>query len=155
MQAKFSDLAGLVGTGKYGNASTNVTAGGGADGTAINGNAIDLSAMDKPESLTAFLPLAATLAATQTLTTTFKWQVSADGSSGWTDLTGKSGTLDVLTGASGGSTEVAVSKTTLDLNFSEMLRYVRLVLTPTMSAGSTDTAVISPAAIVPFGEQHV
>jgi hypothetical protein len=126
----------------------NVTAGGGGDGVAAVGEAIDRQGYDTA----AFLVSAeADLAATETLTFgSILIEESDDGLGGWTalDNTGTPAnyrTEDLtLTGGAGGSTERGVLQVNAALGSAK--RYVRLTFTPDLSAGGVDVARIACVA---------
>lgn len=90
-------------------------------------------------------PVAATLAATNTFTVSAKVQHSDTGTSGWADFAGPTNNL-VLTGAADGSTESGLLE--LNLNLTTAKRYIRAVITGTLSAAETDTARAAGAFIL-------
>ena len=127
-----------------------VVAGSGADGVAQNGNIIDrldTALFGDPAriflSAKIVIVVTAVLAATETATIELKAQDGSD--SGLSDAAdyGTAPADLVLTGGAGGSTERAVLE--MDLELGAAKQYVRAVVTPTLSAGATDTAAIAVA----------
>lgn len=118
--------------------------------TAVDGAAIDLVGLGLPQSLVFLFQSSATLTAGATLSlSTLKFQTSSDGTT-WTDYTDSyRPSLEVpgvvSTGATGGSTEAAV--TTQEVFVGSADRYFRAVFTPALSATSTDTATVAVCAI--------
>ena len=121
---------------------------GGGDAQAITGETIDLQSKPKAESVVFEIPCYADLDNAKTLTVTGKIQYSANGSA-WTDLAALA-TLLTLTGdsVSGGSVEVGVARIGAALNLLD--RYIRVMITPDLSAADTDTANIG-AGVAVFG----
>ena len=122
-----------------------VTAGGGGDGLEVDGEAVDRlgynSAMFGIQSQH-------TLAASETLTLEATVQ-EADATGGpWTDVSSDAvrGTAAevVATGAVTDGTQVKK----VAVNCAGLKRYIRLQMTPTFSAGATDTAKISTTAVL-------
>lgn len=120
------------------------TAGGAGDNAAAPGTTIDLLALpDRFEWVGFALASKAVLAATKTLTLSAKIETSADGST-WTDMLAAA-TVVTSTGAGGGSTERSSALIGCSLEYA--LRYVRVNVTPDLSATVTDTAAISVVAL--------
>ncbi len=90
-------------------------------------------------------PVSATLAAANTFTVSAKVQDSATGTSGWADFGSPTNNL-VLTGAADGSTESGLLE--LNLNLTTAKRYIRAVITGTLSAAETDTARAAGAFVL-------
>ena len=131
---------------------TAVTAGGAGDAAAITGVVFDLTALPtRPRSVAFAIPCEATLAATKKLELTAKIEVSADNSN-WSDVAAAAIIL-TLTGGAGGSTEVGCAQIGCRLDKSG-IRYVKLTLTPDLTATGTDTAKISGATAVFGGLQR-
>ncbi|AUN31953.1 hypothetical protein [Niveispirillum cyanobacteriorum] len=126
-------------------AATAATAGGSGDNTAANGATINVSTFPsgRQESVAFLIPARAVLAAAATLTVSAKIQTSDDGS-GWVDVVAPT-TVLTLTGGSGGTTETGVGKIGVSLEYCGT--YVRVVVTPDLSAANTDTASVSSVAV--------
>lgn len=125
---------------------TDVTAGGGGDGVAIEGVSLNLANIgEMPDSVNFAIDCKAVLAETKTLTISAKAQVSANGSD-WTDVAAAT-TVLTLTGGTGGSTEYGVGLVSAKLRKKD-IAYVRVHATPDLSATSTDTARVSGVAIL-------
>ena len=125
-------------------ASNSVLAGGGADGVAQNGLTIDREARDSLSlSALAVVHGFAALSATKTATISIAMQDSADGSTWATYDPDPSGSY-VATVQDASGHFVA----TRELNLAGARRYVRLVVTPTLSATGTDTCVIDGTVII-------
>ncbi len=90
-------------------------------------------------------PVRATLTAAATFTVSVKVQHSDTGTSGWADFAGPTSNL-VLTGAADGSTESGLLE--LNLNLTTAKRYIRAVITGTLSASATDTARAAGAFVL-------
>ena len=82
----------------------------------------------------------AVLQAAETLVLTANLQESADGSTGWADITDPA-TVLTLTGDTGGSTERGGAVLAFDLGRTTK-DYVRVQVTPVFSAADTDTCSI-------------
>lgn len=136
------------------------TAGGGADNAAFTGLTIDregFSTGSLPRSADIDVFFTATLAATHTLSLALTLNSSPDGST-WTALATQTATV-VATGPSGGGTVEGVLRMTPPsadnpsnipgVNLGSAQRFLQLVVTPHLSAGSVDTAII--AGIGVFG----
>lgn len=128
----------------YAVANTPATAGGAGDGVEIVGITIDQVALPtRFESVCFLVNARAVLAAAATLTIAAAIETSADGTS-WTALKPSAARL-TLTGGAGGSTETGVAKVGVSLEYSS--RYLRLKVTPDLSAAGTDTAAVSGIAV--------
>jgi len=126
----------------FANAEVSVTAGGAGDGTEVDAGSIDLASLaNRFNSVDLMVVGQATLAATETLSIAGNWQDSPDDAA-WTDTGDALAATVVATGATGGSTDLpfAVKLGSLDLNTAQA--FVRAQVTPTASAGSTDTATV-------------
>jgi len=122
----------------YAGAAISVTAGGGGDATAALSPAIDLTALpDRFEAIAAIVAYTTTLAATKGLTVSAKWLTSDDDST-YVDLTSAATIISVTSTGGGTVTGAAV----LDAPLENALRYLKLSLTPDLSASGTDTAAI-------------
>ncbi|HTK34556.1 MAG TPA: hypothetical protein VL358_04610 [Caulobacteraceae bacterium] len=120
------------------------TAGGSGDATAAPGDSIDLTALpDRFESVAFAITAKSVLAATKTMTLTAKIETSADNST-WSDLLA-SATVILSTGAGGGSTEKAAA--IIGASLENAQRYVRVNVTPDLSATGTDTTAIASTAL--------
>jgi hypothetical protein len=148
----YTDIGSVV-DGALSHTEVSVTAGGGGDGIAAVGEAIDrLPPGGGPHDSCAFLVAAeAVLAQDETLTFSGILVEEAAAPGGpWTalDNTGNPGNVRTealtLTGDTGGSTERGVLQVNANLQPAE--RYVRLSFTPDLSAGGVDTAAISAVA---------
>lgn len=137
------DLKGET-TSLYALDETNATAAGSGDNTAAPGVNIDTRTLADPASVVFEVWARATLAAAATLTITGKVEHSVTGSGDWADLVTASSLL-VLTGGSGGTTEKGVARLGADLR--QANRYIRVNVTPDLSAGSTDTATLTAVAV--------
>lgn len=123
---------------------TSVTAGGGGDGAEVDGAWISRQDF---ESLSVLLPFETTLGATETLSIALNLQHADDSSgTGVEDFGDAVANAVQATGAGGGSTETGVVKADFDLT--EAKEFVRVQYTPTMSAGTTDTADIMSLLIL-------
>lgn len=126
--------------------ATTVTAGGGADDVAQNGVAIDRFASNRiPQSGKLCVPVEATLGGSETATVALKLQDSADGSTGWADYDYTTDTdqySPTVINATGNS------MVTRNVNLAGAKRWVRAVVTVTMSAASADTAAISATLVL-------
>lgn len=134
----------LVNGGGYATA----TAGGAGDATEVNGASIDRQALaNTHQSVVVAIPAVATLASGATLTIAANLQDS-DNDSDWTDFGDALAATVVATGPSGGGVRRGVAK--LSQNISGARRYLRVQVTPNLSAAGTDTAIQSEATFV-FG----
>ncbi|GAA4218604.1 hypothetical protein GGQ68_002507 [Sagittula marina] len=121
-------------------ANTAATAGDAGDGVQANGYTIDLLAIGTPSSGVVAIPFSAALAEDETLGLTVT--VSSGSSSDLSDATElTSSTVVAATGGAGGSTETGCVE--VDVTLSAAARYVRVSITPDLSAGDTDTAALS------------
>lgn len=126
--------------------STNATAGGSGDNTLITGATINLASQTRRVASVDFeIPCRAVLAATATLTVIGQIETSPDGTT-WTALA-TNVTLLTLTGGAGGSTETGVARIGCDV-LQNNYAYVRVKVTPDLSAANTDTAVIGAGVAV-------
>jgi hypothetical protein len=126
------------------------TAGGAGDGTEVDGLAINRTTANQVyRSATLLIPIRATLASGETLTIQANFQDSADGST-WADYNTATQSFSavVLTGASGGSTDVNTI-VELNVNLDAARRDVRVQIEPTLSWTGTDTANV--AGVLLFG----
>lgn len=137
--------------GMRGFANTAVTAGGSGDNTLITGVAVDRSLADYPRSCVVSVSYTTTLAQAATMTfKTAKIETDDDVAFGTaTDLvTLESSTGTVIeTGGTGGSTNTGCKDYDVDLSAAK--RYIRVKLTPDLSASGTDTAAL--ACVVTLG----
>lgn len=117
-------------------APNTVTAGGAGDGVAQNGPAIDRSSF---YTAVAAVPVEATLGAGETATVSVAVEHRADSADTWKAYDSAD---DLVMDASG----AAISELNLDL--SGALAEVRAVVTPTLSAGTADTAAIAAVLIL-------
>lgn len=123
-----------------------LVAGGTGDNTEITGATINLASLAaRPASVVFEVFGRGVLAATATLAIAAKIEYSADGSTNWTDLVA-SATVLTLTGGSGGTTELGVGRIGVDL-IKENVNYIRIKMTPNLSAANTDTAEVSAVAV--------
>ncbi|MBP2302529.1 hypothetical protein J2850_005268 [Azospirillum picis] len=126
--------------------ATSATAGGAGDGTAANGVTIDLTALPggvRAESIAFLIGAKATLAATKTLTVAARILTSPDGSV-WTEAVASASIL-VLTGGAGGTTEAGTGRIGISLEYCK--QFVRMEVTPDLSATATDTASLFGLAV--------
>lgn len=122
-------------------------AGGTGDNTEIVGATINLGALpSRPASVVFEVFGRAVLAATATLTIAAEVEQSVDGTT-WssTDLVA-SATVLTLTGGSGGTTEMGVGRIGADL-IQDGVNFIRIKMTPNLSAANTDTAEVSAVAV--------
>ncbi len=136
------DLKGET-TSLYALDETNATAGGTGDATAANGITLDLTAIADPASVVFEVWARATLADTKSLTVAAKIEHAVTGSGDWADYVASS-TILTLT-SSGGSTEKGVGRIGADLR--QANRYIRVTVTPDLSATGTDTATLTAVAV--------
>lgn len=140
------DIATELGPCAFALPSTSVTAGGAGDNTATSGTAIDLGALPggvRAESITFLIGAKATLAATKTLAVSARILTSADGSA-WTEAVGAT-SIVTLTGGAGGSTESGAGRIGVSLEYCS--QFVRVEVTPDLSAANTDTAILFGLAV--------
>ncbi len=140
MICKFDNIGGYIDP-DIANAEALIVAGAGLDGLEVQGESID---MQNFNSLVISVACVATLAVDETLKITINEQTSTDDST-WATATAALAITTVLTGESGGSTEIGITNTSI--NTEGKARYVRYNVTPTLSAGSTDTAAFTATAI--------
>lgn len=144
MQSNGKDLRGS--TISRAAAGGRLVAGGTGDNTEIVGPAINLAALAaRPASVVFEVFGRGVLAATATLAIAAELEYSADGSTNWTDLVASS-TVLTLTGGSGGTTELGVGRIGADL-IQENVNFIRIKMTPNLSAANTDTAEVSAVAV--------
>jgi hypothetical protein len=125
------------------------TAAGSGDATAAPGDSIDLTALaDRFESVAFAITAKAVLADTKSLTLTAKIETSSDNSV-WSDLVAAATVISVT--SSGGTTEKKVAVVGTSLEYAS--RYIRVNVTPDLSASGTDTAAISHIALF-GGRRH-
>ena len=128
-------------------ANTSLTAGGGGDNSAVTGVIIDRAVIGWPQSAVVALPFTATLAATATLSLTPTVQSgNASNLSDAASLAAPGATV-VATGPAGGGTVTGCHE--INVSLAGAGRYVRVNVTPDLSAANTDTAAIS--GVVVFG----
>ena len=126
-------------------AAGRLVAGGTGDNTEIVGATINLATLAaRPASVVFEIVGRGVLAATATLAIAAELEYSADGST-WADLVA-SATVLTLTGGAGGSTELGVGRIGADL-IQENVNYVRIKMTPNLSAANTDTAEVAAVAV--------
>jgi hypothetical protein len=126
-------------------ANTALTAGGGGDNTLVTGLIIDRDAGGWPESAVVAVSFTATLAASATLSlTTVVQEGQAANLSDVTTLQSQAATV-VATGPVGGGTVTGCHEINVDLRGAG--RYVRVNVTPDLSAGAADTATIAALLI--------
>lgn len=122
-----------------------LVAGGTGDNTEITGATINLASLAaRPASVVFEVFGRGVLAAAATLVIAAELEYSADGST-WADLVA-SATVLTLTGGGGGSTELGVGRIGVDL-VKENVNYIRIKMTPNLSAANTDTAEVSAVAV--------
>ena len=120
-------------------ALTALTAAGSGDNTAIEGTSIDLTALPTHAQSVCFVLLAkATLTADKTLVVTGKVQYSSNGTD-WTDAA-SAATLITITATGSASAR-------LGFDLTKGSKYVRVYVTPDLSASGTDTASVWGAAV--------
>lgn len=125
-------------------ANAAATAGGSGDASKVTGVIIDRASIGTPQSGVLAVPWTATLAEDKTLSLTYTVVTGAeddlgDGETLVTD------TVVLGTGGSGGSTESGCFE--LDLKLAATGRYVRIDLTPDLSATGTDTAALAAVLV--------
>lgn len=136
-----NDINGYLTT-KIANAKHGIVAGGAADGTEVTGVVIDRQSFG---SGSVNIGAVATLTEAETLSLTVKISQSDDGSTFETATTIATLT-GFLTGGAGGSTEMDVSQ--VGLNLEGYKRYIRIDVTPDLSASATDTAAYVVTAVL-------
>lgn len=126
---------------KYAFASTAVTAAGSGDATEIVGLTIDTQALPtKAESVAFLVSVLASLTATKNITIAAHIQDSADDST-YADVVASQTILTLsATGTNRGTGKIGV-------NLNLCRRYIRIYLTPDMSASGTDTATVTGIAV--------
>nr|WP_295828293.1 hypothetical protein [uncultured Azospirillum sp.] len=133
MHASMQNAAALIAA-RYGVAGVDVTAGGSGDATEVNCAWVDRLGF---ASLKAVVTYTATLAAAATLTFAGNLQDASDsGGTGADDYGPALPATVVATGPGGGGTVTGVAE--LDFDLSGTNRYVRLQVTPNLSAANTD-----------------
>jgi hypothetical protein len=126
-------------------AAGRLLAGGTGDNTEIVGPTINLATLAaRPASAVFEIVGRGVLAATATLTIAAEVEGSSDGTN-WVDLVA-SATVLTLTGGSGGTTELGVGRIGVDLIQSNA-SFIRLKMTPNLSAANTDTAEVASVAV--------
>lgn len=120
------------------------TAGGAGDNTAATGVIIDRAAIGMPQSAVLAIPFTATLAGGATLSVTYTVQEGDQADLSDAD-TLKTETLTAATGGAGGSTETGCIEVPLKTEAGG--RYVRVNITPDLSAATTDTAALSSTLV--------
>lgn len=118
---------------KFGGDHYQVVAGGGVDGVAQNGDAVDRRGH---LSCNIAIPMTAVLASTETASTVVQLQDSADGSTNWADY-GDASPAKLMTDAVNESDILDY-----DVDLSAAKAFIRTVTTTTMSAGATDTVEV-------------
>lgn len=127
------------------------TAGGTGDATAANGQTIQKSTLaHRYECISFAIAAKGVLADTKTLEVSAKLQDSPNGSS-WADVKDW-GVVITLTGETGGTTERGEAIRSYELN--RCRDYVRLVLTPNLSATGTDTASVQAVGLLSGADQR-
>jgi hypothetical protein len=142
----FARAIGVITTSRNGITPTAGTAGTSFSGTAITGTAIDRLALNNPLSLVVNVNVASNLTATKTMTVHTVIQHAPDGTT-WTTYTQPNGVapIDLVQSATGAN--VGIQTTNVDLSGAH--EFVRIQVTPTLSASGTDTGVV--AATLIFG----
>ncbi len=120
-------------------ANTSATAGGSGDGVEVSG---DSNNKGQAKSAVILIPYTATLAEAKTLSLLTKIQESSDGST-WDSAETLQAATVVATGGSGGTTETGCHK--VNVNLSGRKEYIKMLITPDLSATGTDTAAIAGA----------
>jgi hypothetical protein len=129
--------------GDYVAAAIPVTAGGTGDATEVNGAFINCTGVS---SLSVLVPFTATLAAGETLSLAANLQDASDlAGTGAADYGTAAAATVVATGGVGGTTETGMATFEVDITGAD--NFVRVQLTPSMSAANTDTAALQTAAI--------
>lgn len=127
-----------------------VTAGGGGDGVEQDGYW-----NNRTRKLSAVLVVSfeATLAEAETLSIAANIQDALDGAGvGAADYDGEFLNAIVATGGSGGSVEVGTVE--IDVDLSSAKGWVRGQVTPTLSAGATDTVALSAVLILSGSDEY-
>lgn len=118
------------------------TAGGAGDNTAVTGASINRLGYSSVQ----FVVVAtATLAEAKTLAIAASYQESSDNQNWDTAVTLQASTA-MLTGGTGGSTELGVLK--FDLPLTTKKQYIRFNMTPDANATGTDTFVVGAVAVL-------
>ena len=141
--AEQHDIGSVI-EGKFALIPNAVTAGAAGDGTEQDGAWID---RDDRLSAVFVIPFSTTLAEGETLTLAANLQdATASDGTGAADYGDAYAAAVVATGGTGGSTETGEIEINVDLGGAN--RYVRLQVTPTLSATGTDTAAIAGVAVL-------
>ncbi len=137
------DIGSIV-EGKFALIPNVVTAGAAGDGTEQDGAWID---RDDRNSVTVVVPYSATLAqgATLILAANIQDATASDGT-GASDFGDAYAAAVVATGDTGGSTETGEIELNIDLGPAN--RYIRVQVTPTLSAADTDTVALAGVAVL-------
>lgn len=121
-----------------------VTAGGGGDGAEVDGEWIDRQGF---KSCVVVITYEATLGDGETLTLAGNLQDATDSAgTGAADFGDALASAVVATGGTGGSTERGTEE--IEVNLTEAERFIRAQFTPTLSAGTTDTANVAATIIL-------
>ncbi|AXQ93199.1 hypothetical protein LV780_04855 [Cereibacter azotoformans] len=128
-------------------ANTAATAGGTGDATAVTGAIIDRAALGWPKSAVLAVPYTATLAAGKTLSLAYALQHGDASDLADASALASADAAVVATGPTGGGTLAGTFEVNVSLAGAK--RYVRLNVTPDLSATATDTAALS--GVIAFG----
>ena len=126
--------------------STSATAGGAGDATLATGLAIDRAALGYPLSASFAVRYKAILAAAATLSLAASVETAVDAAFTAPVVLSTFAAAVVDTGGAGGTTQRGVVRFPVD--FAGALEFVRIKLTPDLSAANTDTAELSAVAIL-------
>ena len=138
-----TDISSVIAA-RVASAITSIVAGGAGDNTAISGLSIDRLSLGMPGSARLSVHFTATVANAATLSIlALKVQDSADGAT-WTDY--KIFTAPGVVATGGGAGPIT-SGTHVALVLTSARRFIRVVLTPDLSAANTDTAIVCPVLV--------
>lgn len=141
MKAKMHDIGALL-TARFAVANTSATAGGSGDATEVSGAWIDVT---NYESLKVLVPYTTTLAADATLSFAANLQdATAIGGTNAADF----GTAVAATVVRTGAVTAGTGVVEMDFDVSQARGFVRVQLTPDLSAANTDTLAFSAVYVL-------
>lgn len=124
-----------------------ITAGGAGDGVEVDGEEIDRKITpDIPLSMAVVLMFDTTLAQDETLTATVQVQDAEVSGGPYADFDDPIDFGTMATGPTGGGQVIGASKQGIDISGAR--QYLRIQVTPDLSAGATDTAAVTGLCIM-------
>lgn len=127
--------------------TTSITAGGAGDGVEVDGEEIDRKITpDIPLSMMVVLGFDTTLAQDETLSATVQVQDAEVSGGPWADFGDVVDFGVMATGPSGGGQVIDAAKQGVDISGAR--QFVRLQVTPDLSAGATDTADVTGMCVM-------